>query len=155
MKYGFSMCIIFLALLLALAPMQNLFAQNPGSSATPGTSSQQGTPSQQGPPAQGQNPPSGAQYPYGSNNPSQTGGIGSSNQGDQGYSNRDTTPVTGETQTGVPQAGIGNTAPSPAARQVGWVWLILGFLIGLVVGAVVWRRPGAVVYDDSRRDRIA
>jgi len=66
------------------------------------------------------------------------------------------TTTLGETQTAPPQPALGNTAPSAAARSVAWGWLILGFGIGLVVGAVAWRRPAvAEVREDIRRDRIA
>ena len=61
-------------------------------------------------------------------------------------------PPAGEAQSAPPQVGFGNTTPSPAQRQVGWWWMILGFLIGLVVGALAWRRPPL---EERRRDRVA
>ena len=64
-------------------------------------------------------------------------------------------PGVGETQTAPPQPGIGNTAPAEASRGARWGWLILGFFIGLFVGALAWRRPAAVVRREERRDRIA
>ena len=65
-------------------------------------------------------------------------------------------PTVGETQTSPPQAGFGNPAPNEAARRVAWGWLILGFLIGLVVGALAWRRSTTLARrEDIRRDRIA
>jgi len=65
------------------------------------------------------------------------------------------TPTVGETQTAPPQPGVGNTAPSEAARSVAWGWLILGFAMGLLVGALTWRRRAVVVREDIRRDRAA
>jgi len=65
------------------------------------------------------------------------------------------TPLVGETQTAPPQPGVGNTAPSEASRSVAWGWLILGFAIGLLVGALAWRRSAAIVKKDIRRDRVA
>jgi len=64
-------------------------------------------------------------------------------------------PAVGETQTAPPQADVGNTAPPEAAHSVAWGWLILGFAIGLLVGALAWRRTGVVVREGIRRDRVA
>jgi ABC-type Fe3+-hydroxamate transport system substrate-binding protein len=64
-------------------------------------------------------------------------------------------PLVGETQTATPQPGMENPAPSEARRSVALGWLILGFALGLLVGALAWRRSTAVAREDIRRDRAA
>ena len=59
------------------------------------------------------------------------------------------------------EAGIGNTAQPVAQRSVGWGWFILGLLVGLIIGAVAWRRPAvlarrsATVIDYDKRRRVS
>jgi len=63
-------------------------------------------------------------------------------------------PNVGESQVAPPQTGTGN-AQNVASRSVGWGWLILGFVIGLVVGALAWRRSAAVEGRDRTTRRVA
>src|SRR5579884_1780122 len=46
------------------------------------------------------------------------------------------------------QPGVGNTE-QVAQRNVAWGWAIVGFIIGLFVGAVTWRRPRTTVVRPS------
>jgi hypothetical protein len=62
-------------------------------------------------------------------------------------------PDAGETQIAAPGAGVGNHASLEARRGAAWRWLALGLAIGLLVGALAWRRAAAM--SNIRRDRVA
>src|SRR3954464_12954282 len=101
-------------LLLLLLPVSAAFSQDRGTSPQQGTSSQNSTGAQRQ-----------AQAP--------TPALENSGPGQE-------TPAVGATQSAPLQPGIGNTQ-TVASRNVPWGWLILGFFIGLLAGALAWRRP--------------
>jgi hypothetical protein len=36
-------------------------------------------------------------------------------------------------------------------RASSWMWAILGFFVGLLVGALAWRKPVTIVRDETGR----
>jgi hypothetical protein len=36
-------------------------------------------------------------------------------------------------------------------RKASWMWAILGFFVGLLVGALAWRKPVTIVRDETGR----
>jgi hypothetical protein len=127
MKMGFLLPNLIRVLALLLVLIAAAYSQNTG------TSPQQGTTSQS--PSQAQTP---TQPTQNIQTPSQT-----------------PSTLPGETQTAPPQPRFSNTSPSEAARRVGWGWLVLGLGIGLLIGALAWRRTDIVTREDTRRDRVA
>jgi hypothetical protein len=64
-------------------------------------------------------------------------------------------PAQGNT---VPGVNANETRPQPDLVDTGrptkkssWTWLILGFFIGLLVGALAWRQPVTVGRDETGR----
>ena len=60
----------------------------------------------------------------------------------------------GETQLKPAPTDSNNSAPGKTTRRVAWRWLILGFAIGMLVGALAWRRAAAGVHGDTRHRRV-
>jgi hypothetical protein len=131
MKMGFLLPNLIRVLALLLVLIAAAYSQNTGTSPQRGTTSQS--------PSQAQTPTQPTQTPTQSiQTPSQT-----------------PSTLPGETQTAPPQPGFGNASPSEAARRVGWGWLVLGLGIGVLIGALAWRRTDIVTREDTRRDRVA
>ena len=57
----------------------------------------------------------------------------------------------------VPGMNPSQTTPQPdvetgrTTKRAAWMWAVLGFFIGLLVGALAWRKPVTVVRDETGR----
>src|SRR5262245_27158808 len=51
--------------------------------------------------------------------------------------------------------GYGDTSQPIQPRRAAWPWFLAGFILGLIIGAVAWRRPRSGVGPSVRRDRAA